>query len=234
MTLYDKIAVHYDEIFPLNEETLQFLVHHLEKGKTLDLGSATGEYALGLSRLGYDVLGIDIDPKMVEIALAKTKKLSLLARFLQGNCLDVVYKNQFSSIYCIGNTLVHLHSQNEIKQSLTHVYESLRAGGTFVTQIINYDRILAKEIKSLPTIKNEGVTFVRKYDYDGEKIHFVSTLKLKDEEIETETVLFPILSQVLIDSLKEVGFRDLKVLDGFTEQPFKAKDSYQLVIVAKK
>jgi len=234
MTLYEKFATHYDDIFPLNADTLQFLVKHFERGKTLELGSATGEYALGLSRLGFEILGIDIDPKMVEISLSKSKRLSLLARFLQGNCLDVVYKNQFFNIYCIGNTLVHLHSLAEIKQSLHHVYESLKPGGTFVVQIINFDRIIEKEIKSLPTIKNNGISFVRKYDYDGEKIHFMSTLKLKDEDIENETILYPITSPILINTLQEVGFRDLEIFDGFSIRPFKAKDSYQLVIVAKK
>jgi len=234
MTLYQKFASHYDDIFPLNEETIRFLVERFKRGKTLDLGCATGEYSLALSRKGYEVLGVDIDPQMIEMSLQKNKKLSLLARFLQGNCLDIVYKNQFLNILCIGNTLVHLHSQDEIKQSLTHIYESLKENGKFVLQIINYDRILDQEVKSLPTIKNNGISFVRKYSYDGENIHFLTTLKLKGEDIENETILFPIRSSKLIDLLQEVGFKELEVLDGFTDNPFNAKASYSLVICANK
>jgi 2-polyprenyl-3-methyl-5-hydroxy-6-metoxy-1,4-benzoquinol methylase len=234
MTLYQEFAIHYDDIFPASEETAAFLSNKFKKGKTLDLGCATGEYSLALSRKGFETLGIDIDANMIELAMQKNKKLSLLARFLLGNCLDVVYKNQFVNIFCIGNTLVHLNSFEEIKSSLKHIFESLKVDGTFVLQILNYDRILEKEVKSLPTLKNKGVSFVRKLTYDGEKIHFFTTLKTKSEEFENETLLYPITSSPLIDLLQELGYRDLEVLDGFSDNPFSSKESYQLVIVAKK
>ncbi|MBU0996445.1 MAG: class I SAM-dependent methyltransferase [Firmicutes bacterium] len=234
MVLYEKFASYYDDIFPLKKETLSFLADHFEKGKTLDLGCATGEYSLGLSRMGYETLGIDIDPNMISIALEKVKRLSLLSRFLKGNFKDVVYKNQFENVFCIGNTLVHLDSIEEMKNSLKHVYESLKANGTLIIGIVNYDRILDQEIKSLPTITNNGVTFERKYEFEGDKINFVTVLKTKDFAEDERTILTPIRYEELLNLLKQVGFKKIQAKDGYSDKPFSVKKSFHLVIVANK
>ncbi|MDD3477873.1 MAG: class I SAM-dependent methyltransferase [Candidatus Izemoplasmatales bacterium] len=234
MMLYEEFAQHYDEIFPLDERTFSFLESHMLKGKTLDLGCGTGEYALALSRLGYDVLGIDIDQKMIDVALEKTKKLSLLARFLKGNCLDVVYKNQFQNVYCIGNTLVHLDGEIQMRQSLARIYDALKPGGTLILQIVNYDKILDEQITQLPTIKKPGISFERNYVFDGDKIRFETVLTIGKESIPATTILTPIRKKPLVDLLASVGFQDIKATDDFTEKPFKSKDSHRLVLTMKK
>ncbi len=184
--------------------------------------------------MGYDTLGIDIDSNMISIALEKNKRLSLLSRFLKGNFKDVVYKNQFNNVFCIGNTLVHLESIEEMEKSILHVYDSLKPNGTFIISIVNYDRILDQEIKSLPTIENNGVTFERNYEYVGEKINFLTRLKVKDIVEEENTELTPIRYNQLTDILKSVGFKKIQAKDGYSEKPFSIKKSFHLVIVANK
>ncbi len=234
MPQHSLFATYFDQIFPLNQETLSFLLNHFEKGKTLDLGSATGEYSLALSRKGFDTLGIDIDQDMIDISLEKTKKLSLLARFLRGNCLDVVYLNQFRNIFCIGNTLAHLSSLKEITQSLKHVYESLVDQGTLIIQTINYDRIISGDVKELPLIENNGVSFERKYVIDNDHIHFNTTLKVLNQIEENSALLFPILSDDLLKILKSIGFKNIVNYGSFTMTKYHKDKSYHLVIVAKK
>lgn len=223
-------STYYDDIFPLNQDTVDFLLAHFEKGKTLDLGSATGEYSLALSRKGYDTLGIDIDPEMVRIALEKTKRLSLLGRFLEGNCLDVVYVNQFKNVFCIGNTLVHLKNQEEIKQSLTHIYQSLMGDGRLVISIINYDR----RPSSLPIIQNDKVTFVREYVYEEDHVLFNTVLKVDGLEEVSSTVLYPIKSSDLIKICKSIGFKDIQSYGNMLSDPFDKDSSYHLVLSMKK
>ncbi|MGD9910209.1 MAG: class I SAM-dependent methyltransferase [Candidatus Izemoplasmatales bacterium] len=225
---------YYDDIFPLNQDTVDFLLAHFEKGKTLDLGSATGEYSLALSRKGYETLGIDIDPQMVHIALEKTKRLSLLGRFLEGNCLDVVYVNQFKNVFCIGNTLVHLKNKEEIRTSLKHVHESLLEGGHLVISIINYDRILDQDIKGLPTIKNDTVTFERKYVLKDEYISFDTVLTVGEDVEVSSTPLFPIRSQDLIKICASLGFKDIVSYGNMLKDAFDKDKSYHLVLVMKK
>lgn len=54
MALYENIAEFYDEIFPLKQTRLDFIASFLENNsEVLDIGCATGELALALSKRGW-------------------------------------------------------------------------------------------------------------------------------------------------------------------------------------
>ncbi|HKV22756.1 MAG TPA: class I SAM-dependent methyltransferase, partial [Mycobacterium sp.] len=53
----------------------------LVRGKVLDIGCGTGEHAILLTRLGYDVLGIDFAPEAVEQARRNARDRGVAARF---------------------------------------------------------------------------------------------------------------------------------------------------------
>ncbi len=69
------------------------IVHLAEQGAirspVLDVGCGTGENALYLTDLGFEVAGIDIVPTAVEKALSKAKKRSSPATFLVWNALQL-------------------------------------------------------------------------------------------------------------------------------------------------
>ncbi|MBU1145872.1 MAG: class I SAM-dependent methyltransferase [Firmicutes bacterium] len=234
MSIYKNFSKYYDEIFPLKNQTLEFLLEHLHKGKILDLGCATGEYALGLSRKGYQVYGLDFDQEMIRLAILKAKQTSQTAHFTKRNMLELDESNQFDGIYCIGNTLVHLHSIEEICVSLQLMYNALKSDSNLIIQIINYDRILNKNIKSLPTIESSQISFQRDYMFDGEKIHFLMTLKTDSNTYQEEVLLVPIRFEELEACLKKIGFKEIKAFDGFSFFSFKLTKSNQLVLTCKK
>jgi SAM-dependent methyltransferase len=69
------------------------IVHLAERGEikspVLDVGCGTGENALYLAGLGFEVVGIDIVPVAVEKALGKAKQRSLTATFLVLDALNL-------------------------------------------------------------------------------------------------------------------------------------------------
>lgn len=121
------------------------------------------------------------------------------------------------------------------------MYDSLENKGSIIIQIINYDRILRYNIKSLPTIdrKDKGIKFIREYKYPKEQtlIDFQTELLiLKDgvlEKYENRVPLLPIKSKEIIDIIKEVGFSKIHVYGSFLMEKF-TQDSYALVIKAFK
>jgi glycine/sarcosine N-methyltransferase len=137
MSLYDNIAEFYDQIFPLKETRMSFIDSFLSRnGLTiLDIGCATGELALALSKKGHHVVGIDLDGKMVELARQKTKKTGLKAEFFVKDMAKIGV--DFSSAYfdvvlCLGNTLVHLESLEKIEQFLSAMGKVLKKGGMVI------------------------------------------------------------------------------------------------------
>jgi len=173
MAFYSDISSYYDKIFPISEVTVDFLRESIGRPpkKVLDVACGTGGYTLELDKLGYKIKGIDLDKKMIEKLSEKVNNEGCKVRFSQGNMLTLskeVNGEKFDAIYSIGNSLVHLNNYHEIQSFFTDVKKLLNRSGVFIFQIINYDRILSKALKSLPTIVNKEVPlkFERFYDLD--------------------------------------------------------------------
>jgi SAM-dependent methyltransferase len=73
----------------------------LTPGRALDVGSGTGTHALWLARQGFEVVGIDIAPRAVEMAVARVSRarvagvsfavLDFLAQQVPGAPFDLVF-----------------------------------------------------------------------------------------------------------------------------------------------
>ncbi len=69
------------------------------KSPVLDVGCGTGENALYLAKLGFEVTGIDIVPAAVEKALGKAKERSLAATFLVWDALNLQgFQGSFNTV----------------------------------------------------------------------------------------------------------------------------------------
>lgn len=55
-------------------------------GSVLDVGTGTGFLALLLAKLGYDVSGVDVAEKMLQIGVEKAERLKLSVDFQKGEC----------------------------------------------------------------------------------------------------------------------------------------------------
>ena len=69
--VFDEMGVYWAEIADKNqtEKQLQFLKTHLKpEGYVLDLACGTGRHSIPLSTEGYDMVGLDVSPKLLRIA----------------------------------------------------------------------------------------------------------------------------------------------------------------------
>ena len=230
-TFYTSISTYYSEIFPYRPMQLRFVkkgVGELEGKSLLDIGCATGELAYQLANSGANLIGIDLNEKL--LAQAKTNKKHPNLVFQTGNMLEL--KNdfqieQFDTILCFGNTLVHLPAVELIKHMLNGVFAVLKPGGQFFLQILNYDYILDKKLAELPLIETDNIRFVRKYKFkkSGALIRFITDLHIKkeNETISNQTTLLALKSNRLIELLKEAGFSDIQLFSNFKQETFGGK-----------
>ncbi len=241
MSFYEELSKYYKYIFPLNNDTLKFLKENLHtENKILDIACGSGEYTLGLTKDNINTEGIDLDKEMIKKARDKAQRENLEANFKVANMTllkESFHAESFHSAFCIGNSLVHLNSKDEINSFLCSLNYILSSKGRLVIQIVNYDRILKKHISSLPTITNKeaGVEFIRNYIPSGDKITFNTILKTQDSgEFENNIDLLPLQHKELMEMLNDNGFKVLGTYGSFKGSPFLPLESMAFIVTCEK
>jgi len=253
MKFYTSIASYYDEIFPYKPPQKDFVESfkiHDCNAALLDVGCGTGGLVLNLADKFGTLIGIDPDKEMLHLAQLKAMKFKADHRdsleelgywvFKQGGMLgisDEFASETFNTVLCLGNTLVHLSSLEEVSDFLKGAYEVLRPEGLLMIQIINYDRIIDQELKGLPTIENEKIRFERFYLYDSspEFIDFQTKLFIKEsgKEIENKIPLLAMRPGQLRDLMIDTGFTALEEFGNFKKDAF-GPDSQPYILLGKK
>ena len=236
---YESIAKVYDYIFPKNRKQLEF-VESIKKisneEKILDIGCATGNLTELLGEKTRNIVGIDLDKELLKEAKYKHPNLN----FENMNMLKINEKfeeNSFDRVVSFGNTLVHLDSREEVEEFFQKVYKTLKFNGFFIVQIINYNRVIEKNIKNLPTIDNEKVKFVRDYEYDKSigKVDFITELTIKEANLNIKNnIKLLALTKIEIQKfLGETGFRNIEFYGDFEGREL-SDNSEALIFVAQK
>lgn len=238
MAFYEMIGRHYDMLFPASLAQQEFLEKQLPKrGKVLDLGCATGGYALHLASLGHEVTAVDLDMGMIEQLKSKIsgQEISLKPYCADIRALDC-FGSDYDLIYCIGNTLVHLESLTEVRTFVQKAYEMLRTGGRLVIQSVNYDRILKNQVQTLPEIHRENpeLHFYRSYKHEPGSIEFVGLLEDgAGSQWRESTRLLPILKEDLKKAFILAGFSEMGIYGDFKEQPFTLESPALVTMTVK-
>lgn len=242
MAFYGDLSKHYEDIFPLSEDRLKLVHKYLPIGaQILDIGCSTGELAIAVAKEGYKTFGVDLSPEMIEKARQNASAESVNVHFQTGDMRTIgqIYQQQFDGILCLGNTIVHLTSVNDLRQFFQQIYDLLLPGGVFLFQIVNYDRILHYRVKELPVIKNakEGLEFYRYYDFNPENklIQFKTKLVVNGgEEVNHAVQLYPLTGDEIRLILGTCGFMKPHFYGNFAEEPFDPDQSAALVVAVGK
>ena len=106
----------------------------INEGLVVDLGCGSGIWARELSRAGYDVLGIDISPAMIEIA----RKRVPLGQFRTGSLLRAKLPRS-DAVTALGECFNYLFDESNsiarLRTVFDRVYSALKPGGLFVFDI---------------------------------------------------------------------------------------------------
>jgi glycine/sarcosine N-methyltransferase len=244
MDMYEALSAHYDEVFPLEPERTAFALGGTEgRPRVLDIGCATGSLALALAASGRSTTGIDLSSEM--IGKARERAISELepsarggARFIMLDMLDIAREfgpGSFDAALCLGNTLVHLPSEDKMAAFFRTLRIVLSPGSPFLLQILNYDRILDGGIHELPVLETRNFRFERRYSSSETPKHLLFETKLilkSGESYSGEALLAPVRALTIERLLSESGFATTAFYGTWEKSTFSPKTSFMLVATA--
>lgn len=149
------LAEHYDWMFgvPLESKVAEqkILLHEIlgteTSGVAVDLGCGSGFQTLALADLGYEVLAMDISARLLRDLRARVGSRRIGVKHADMLTLDsLVAKESVNVAVCMGDTLTHLSSRNEVSRLFHSVSRALKPGGRFV---VTYRDLADGELKGL-------------------------------------------------------------------------------------
>lgn len=216
------------------------------EGRSLaDLGCGTGEHAAYLASLGFRVTGIDRSAANILSA----KETHAGVNFVEGDIAecDRLLPGPIDGALSVGNTLPHLETEEKLEALFSAVSRSLRPGGVFLIQILNYTKIFERKERVLaPNIRadDEGeILFLRLMDPrpGGMVLFSPCTLRYRPgaepplEVISARNVLLRGWQrEEMATVLSRSGFSAVLFHGGMAEEEYQPLDSNDLVIVARR
>lgn len=225
-SFYTSIKNHYDSIFPFNSKQGEFVANWIpHPGPILDIGCATGSLIVALAKQQYSVTGIDLDAELVKIAQSKLGQSLRTNSVIQGDMQDIQHlfpAHSFLGATCFGNTLSHLQ-KDALYPFFLQIKKLLKPNGILIAQIISYQRLVAKQLQALPTIENEQVQFIRKYEHFDGQTPFVFYSQLRDKQtgvvVENRIPLHPHSKTQLSKNLNDAGFQNVHWFGTYNQDP---------------
>ncbi len=136
---YDDLAEDYDAMtgfmkrFIHEKPFFSLLMERYGITTALDAGAGTGFHSLLLGQLGADMTAMDVSKKMLERVKAHAKDLRIKIDLVESSFQDLPRKlnKKFDAVLCMGNSLPHLLSHEELVRSLKNFSVRLHPGGVF-------------------------------------------------------------------------------------------------------
>lgn len=253
MPVFEDLAFIYDQAIDWEQRLareIPFLTKIIKdnpNARILDLACGSGRHAVTLASEGYEVTGLDSSPQMIEAAKYHAKEKGVAAQFYVADMRQVIelIEGPFDLIICLGNSLALLPTLSDVQQTLTNVYQLLTVGGSFVSQILNFEEIRQTGFRFFPlksgrTKNGKEVVFARFFEPQktGEFRHLVFLGIIRTEsdwqpKLSSQPVLE--LDKPLLESaLHKASFNHLAFYQDYNEHLFNPKQSRNLISIGTK
>jgi glycine/sarcosine N-methyltransferase len=256
--MYQRFASNYDRFnnwkdrlayeMPFIEQQLKNLQMELgDHLSILDAACGTGMHAIALAQQGYQVSGADLVPEMIEIAQENANSAGVKVDFraVGFGALSTEFDPYlFNAVLCLGNSLPHLLSWEDVIGALDDFNKCLLPGGMLLIQNRNFDSIMQNKARWIEpqafTESDKEWLFQRFYDFEADgtiRFTIVTLSRTVGADWQTSidhTRLRPLLYEDLSGLIHESGFSTINLYGDMSGNAFDPVTSPNLIIVAQK
>lgn len=151
-----------------------------QNGLALDLGAGHGLQSISLANLGFDVKAVDFNVHLLEQLGRRSLGKNIETVELDFR-LFVDLNLRPELIVCMGDTIAHLDSFEELHQLTRHCYDGLGPGGKLVLSFRDYSTVLNGSDRFIPVKSDEEKILTCILDYNDEYITVTDLLQEKTE-----------------------------------------------------
>jgi SAM-dependent methyltransferase len=213
------------------EEEVAFLLEHLPgSGHVLDLACGTGRISIPLAQRGYDVAGLDLSSRVLEVARVEAPELD----FRQGDMRELPWADgAFDAVVNRWTAFGYFETQAEDERVLAEVVRVLRPGGILVLDTANQLALVRgfqhQSWHELP----DGTLMLENRTYEiatgRSQAHWTFVKGDSRRELAFEHRLYT--PGEYRELLQRAGFTDLRIFGNYGEPTL---DTFRLQIVARK
>ena len=108
-----------------------------QEAKILELCCGTGRLTIPIAQAGYDILGVDITPSMLEKAREKASAAQVDIEFIEADIRELDLSEKYDCIFIPFNSIHHLYQTNGLLKTFQLVKKHLKPGGQFLFDCFN-------------------------------------------------------------------------------------------------
>lgn len=172
--LYDHPAL-YDSLFPAGAHVPFYVeLSRRAQGGVLELACGTGQLTVPIAAAGLPIVGLDLSAPMLATAKERAAAAGVSIEYVLGDMRNFDLGRRFGLIFIARNSLLHLHSIEDILAAFAMVRRHLAPGGIFAFDIFNSNlqRLARPAGPRFPVMQKEtelfgALTVEETSDYDN-------------------------------------------------------------------
>ena len=205
-------------------------------GDVLDLACGFGRHAIGMAKLGYNVTGLDFNPRYLEIAAADADAAGVRIDWRTGDMRRLGFDRAFDAVYSYFTSFGYF-DDDENEEVLAGIARALRPGGSVLLEMANRDRLLTHPQERTWSQRDDGALLMEEITLEWVTSRVISRQHLIDPQggtqVTKEFSLRTYTCAELSALLRRQGLAVRAVFGGIEGQPYMP-DSRRLAIVAER
>jgi SAM-dependent methyltransferase len=141
----DYLRIYHAMISPaVTAGEVDFLAGALEPppgGTVVDVACGTGRHAIGLAARGYEVTGVDFNPRYLAAAATAAAAAGTHASWIEADMRALPFDRAFDAAYSYFTSFGYF-SDEDNERVMAGVARALKPGGRFLLDVVNRDWIL--------------------------------------------------------------------------------------------
>jgi len=161
-----------------------FYENSIKPSLILDLGCGTGNFCINMAKRGYEMIGVDLSPEMLDCAKDKSYKDGVDILFINQDMTRFELYGTVDSIVCLMDSVNYITSKRDLKRLLGLVRNYLNPKGLFIFDIntsYKLENILGNEMFYDVA---DDITYIWQNNFDKRKkiSRFDLTFFVKEDE----------------------------------------------------